>query len=160
MKRVARRLLMLIVAMVAAFAVTVAMAAWLAGGTGNGYAKADAAKALTTSPVSGSAITSGLLYPGGTGDVKLTINNPNPYPVEVTSIAQTPSSTITASGGSGTCTTTGVSFTDQTGNWVVPANGSQTVTLSGAAAMSNSSDDGCQGALFTIPVTLTGHSGS
>jgi len=52
-----------------------------------------------------------------------------------------------------------VSFTNQSGLSIdVPANGQTTSTLSGAAAMSNASPDGCQGATFTIPVTLTGAS--
>jgi hypothetical protein len=38
-------------------------------------------------------------------------------------------------------------------------NGETETTLSGAASMSNASLNGCQGATFTIPVTLSGASG-
>lgn len=155
MKRNIKRFAVVVAGFTGALVLSVAMAAWVAGGTGNGYAKAGSSQALTTSPV---AVTTNLLFPGASGDVKVTINNPNPYLVHVTSIAQTPSSTITSSGGSGTCTTNGVTFTNQSGSWTVPASSSSTVTLSGAAAMSNASDDGCQGATFTIPVTLSGTS--
>src|SRR5829696_500353 len=62
----------------------VAWAAWTADGTGSGYAKATTAEALTTSDASASTVAQ--LYPGGTGDVKVTINNSNDYPVNVTSI--------------------------------------------------------------------------
>ena len=132
----------------------IAWAAWTADGTGNGYAKATTAQALTTDDVS--ATTVGQLYPGGSGDVKLTINNPNPYPVQVTSISG--NGTITADSGHSGCTTTGVSFANQTGTWNVAANNELAVTLTGAASMSNASLNACQGATFTIPVALSGAS--
>ena len=128
----------------------VAFAAWTADGTGTGSAGATTAEALTTSVATASAE----LYPGGTGDVKVTINNPNDYAVNVTSISG--NGTITDD--KAACTVTGVTFANQTGTWNVAANGSSTVTLADAASMSNASDDGCQGAVFTIPVTLAGAS--
>ena len=132
----------------------VAWAAWTADGTGNGYAKATTAEVLTTDDVS--ATTVAQLYPGGTGDVKLTINNTNDYPVRVTSIVG--DGTIAADSGHAGCTTTGVSFTDQTGTWDVAANSETAITLTGAASMSNASLNACQGATFTIPVALSGAS--
>ena len=42
----------------------------------------------------------------------------------------------------------------------MPANDQATFTLSGAVAMSNASDSTCQGAVFTIPVSLSGASAS
>jgi hypothetical protein len=54
---------------------------------------------------------------------------------------------------------TGVTFTDQTGLALdVPAGADATFTLSGSVSMDNSSHTSCQGAVFTIPVTLTGAS--
>jgi hypothetical protein len=132
----------------------VAFAAWNATGSGSAYTKATSAQALSTVDVSAQA--AGQLYPGGTGDVIVKLHNPNPYPVLITSIAG--NGPITASGGLGTCTTTGVTFTSQAGSWDVAANSDAQFTLTGAAHMSNASDDGCQGALFTIPVTLSGSS--
>lgn len=132
---------------------TAAYAAWTTNGTGTASAKAGTASPLTTTAA---AVTTNLLFPGGTGDVKITINNPNPYNVRITQVAG--SGTITAAGGTGTCTTTGVTFTTQTGTYDVSANSSATFTLAGAAAMSTASQDGCQGATFTIPVALTGAS--
>jgi hypothetical protein len=131
-------------------------AAWTANGTGSGYAKAQTAQELTTVDIS--ATTAATLYPGASGDVEIRISNPNPYPVEVDDI--TGNGTITPdSGHAAGCTTTGVTFTDQTNqNIDVPANGATTVTLNDAAQMSNASSNGCQGATFTIPVTLTGAS--
>jgi hypothetical protein len=130
-------------------------AAWTASGTGSGYAKAEQAQALTTVDVSAS--TTATLYPGATGDVLIRISNPNPYPVEVTDV--TGNGAITPDAGHPGCTTTGVTYTDQTGLTIdVPANGETETTLSNAASMSNASSNGCQGATFTIPVTLAGAS--
>lgn len=159
-KRVSRKLAVL-TTMTALTVVGLVYAAWTTNGTGSGYAKAGTAQALSTVDVSAS--TSATLYPGGpAGDVKIRISNPNTYPVTVTSVNG--SGTITADAGHPTCTTTGVSFTDQTVSISVPAksggvNGETETTLSGAASMSNASSNGCQGATFTIPVTLSGASG-
>ena len=128
-------------------------AAWVTSGTGSGYAKSTSAQNLTTTAVTPSAT----LYPGANGDVVVTINNPNPFPVQVTSV--TGNGAITGTGGTGTCTTTGVTFTNQTGLTInVAASSSTTSTLTGAAHMTNASDDGCQNATFTVPVALTGAS--
>lgn len=134
---------------------SIAFAAWTATGSGSGYAKATSAQALTT--VDASASTTATLYPGATGDVLLSIENPNPYPVTVTdvvSVGAIDSDTTAACDGS-----TGVTFSDQTGLALnVPAAADATFTLSGSVEMDNSSHTSCQGAVFTIPVTLTGAS--
>jgi hypothetical protein len=131
-------------------------AAWTTSGTGSGYAEAGTAQDLTTVDVSASTAAS--LYPGTDGDVEIRIKNPNPYPVEVTDISG--NGAVTADTGHASCATTGVTFTDQTSlSITVPANGGETqTTLSSAAHMSNASDNGCQGATFTIPVSISGQS--
>ena len=63
---------------------------------------------LTISAVASPA-PSNLLYPGGTGDVVVTISNPNPYPVILTAL-QLPTSTTYATG-----YTTSALTTTQTG---------------------------------------------
>ncbi len=134
---------------------SVAFAAWTATGSGSGYTKATTAQALTTVDVSATAASQ--LYPGGTGDVIIRISNPNPYAVQVTNV--TGSGAITSDGGAACNSSTGVTFSDQSGLTLsVPASGAATFTLSGAAAMSNASANACQGATFTIPVTLSGAS--
>jgi hypothetical protein len=73
--------------------------------------------------------------------------------------AVTGNGTITPDSGHSGCTTTGVTFTDQTGLTLdVAASTATQFTLNGAASMSNASLNACQGATFTIPVTLTGTS--
>ena len=135
-------------------------AAWTTNGSGSGYAKAGSAQSLSTVDVSAS--TTATLYPGQNGDVLIKIHNPNPYNVTVTGIAG--NGAITADSGHSTCGSdgshpTGVTYTDQTGlNLSVSASSDLQTTLSGAAHMANTSDNSCQGATFTIPVTISGAS--
>jgi hypothetical protein len=159
-RRVSKKLAVLTLTAVMA-AVGFVYAAWTTNGTGSGYAKAGTAQSLSTVDVS--AGTAATLYPGVTGDVLIKISNPNPYPVTVTGVSGTGS--ITPDGSHSGCSPSGVTFTNQTGLSIsVPAkvgstNGETQATLTGAAAMSNASVDACQGAVFTIPVTISGASG-
>lgn len=141
---------------------SIAFAWWTAGGSGSGYTKAETAQALTTIDVSASTVAQ--LHPGGSADVILRIHNPNNYAVTVTSIngnGAITSGNSVCDNASGPYTGNGVSFANATGTWTVPANSNQDVTLTNAASMTNSattSNDSCQGQVFTIPVTLVGHS--
>jgi hypothetical protein len=141
----------------------IAVAAWTSTGDGAATAKAGTAQAPTTSDVQ--AFTSGLLYPGGTGDVMITINNPNPYPVRVASIVAG-AGPIGVSGAAGECTDHGVTFTppahvasDAGLDSKIAAASSLTLTLPAAVSMASTANDGCQGAVFGIPVTVTVVSG-
>ena len=160
-RRVSNKLAVLTV-MAALSVVGFVYAAWTTNGSGSAYTKAGTAQALSTVDVSAS--TSATLYPGGpAGDVLIRISNPNTYPVTVTAVSGNGS--ITPDGGHSGCSPSGVSFTNKTGLSIsVPAkvgatNGETETTLSGAASMSNASVDACQGAVFTIPVTISGASG-
>ncbi|MDP9329881.1 MAG: hypothetical protein M3P11_04480 [Actinomycetota bacterium] len=138
-----------------ALAGSLAFAAWTTGGSGSGYVAAGSEQDLTTLSVAAS--TTSLLYPTGSADVKVKINNPNTYNVLVTAINNSGTGSIVS--GDATCdTSNGVSYTNQSGTWTVPASGTLTVTLTNAAAMSNASVNACQGKTFTIPVALTGSS--
>jgi hypothetical protein len=89
--------------------------------------------------------------------VKITVTNPNPFPVKITTVAQTPSTSITSDKGASCNSSTGVTFTTQSGlNLTLGASATDTFTLSGAVSMSNASADACQGAIFSIPVDVTG----
>jgi hypothetical protein len=146
---------------------TAAWAAWNATGSGTATAKAGTAVELKTSV----AKTEATLFPGITGDAYIKVVNDNPYPVRLDKIAK--SGDISASGGIGTCINTGVYFGDFSKggqdqshstqsvfdkNLVVPAKGSAEFTLTMAVRMINNSENGCQGATFSIPVSLTGFS--
>ena len=65
--------------------------------------------------------------------------------------------TITPDSGHSACTTTGVTFTSQTGlATTIPASATNDqIDLNGAVSMNTSSSNGCQGATFSIPVTIT-----
>lgn len=147
--RRSRKVAVFAVGAVGALAATAAFAAWTVGGGGTGTATATTAGNLTTSV----ATTTAALYPGITGsNLYLTVNNPNPFPVTVTSVNA--NGAATADAGHPTCVTTGVTFTTTAVSQVIPASGSSSFTVAGVA-MSNASDNGCQGATFTVPVTFT-----
>jgi len=147
-----RRKLTLLGAVMALFLLgSVVFAAWLVTGEGNGAAQATSADDLLVEP----GTTTADLYPGSDGDVELTIENPNAFDVEVSSIAGDGAVTSAAPG----CSTTGVSFTDQSGlSITVAAGDTVAVSLDDAASMSNLSDNGCQGATFSVPLTVSASS--
>jgi hypothetical protein len=121
--------------------------------TGSGAASASTGS-LTVSIAATTGTPGAPLQPGGTGDVTLQVHNPNSAPVTLVSV--TGNGPVTASGGLGTCTTTGVSFADQAGlSITIPAGATQQIDLPGAASMDATSQNGCQGATFSIPVTVT-----
>jgi len=153
-----RRLIFAAVTVMALVIVSLGYAAWTSAGNGTGVAKASTAQPLTTVTATASAG----LYPGASTALSLQVSNPNPYPVTVTDV--TGNGTITADASHSTCGQdathpTGVTYTDQHNLSVaVPANGTTSVSLSNSVHMSNASDNSCQGATFTIPVSLNGAS--
>jgi hypothetical protein len=155
--RLSRKVLIALAAIIALVVTGGLYAAWSTGGSGNGYAKATTASNLTIGDASAS--TTADLYPGATGAVKLKVTNPNSFPVRITTVTLQSGGTITSDKGAACNASTGVSFTNQTGLALdVAAGATQTFTLSGAVSMSNASDNSCQGAIFTIPVDVTGAS--
>ena len=143
----------LIVAALAAatVAVGVGYAAWSIGGSGSGYAKATSASALTLADAT--AFTSAALYPGATGDLKLRVTNSNSFPVRIT--AASANGTVTSDKGAACDASTGVSFANQSGLALdVGAGATATVTVPSSVSMSNLSDTSCQGAVFTVPVSV------
>jgi hypothetical protein len=153
-----RRLIFAAVTVMALVIVSLGYAAWTSAGNGSGVAKASTAQPLTTVTATASAG----LYPGVTAALTLQVSNPNPYPVTVTDV--TGNGTITADASHSTCGQdathpTGVTYTDQHNlSIAVPASGTAQVSVSGSVHMSNASDNSCQGATFTIPVSLNGAS--
>ncbi len=96
------------------------------------------------------------LYPGGVGDVSLTLNNPNDFPLRVTALAPSPTAPVTANGGVGPCTVTGVTVSSLTGLdlTIAPGDG-EVIDIPNAVSMGMNSQSGCQGATFSVPVSLT-----
>jgi hypothetical protein len=153
--KIRRRTFLVLAAVVVGVLAGVAIAAWSTSTSGNAYSKGATASALVLSDASAS--TSGDLYPGGSGDLKLKVANPNSFPVRITAVTLTSGGTITSNVTACNTGGTGVTFTNQTGLAVdLAANAAAAVqTLAGAVHMSNSSDSTCQGAIFTIPVDVT-----
>ena len=149
----------------------------LAGGS-SGEGHSATVSSLTVSAVASPA-ASNQLYPGGTGDVVLTISNPNTYPVTVTAVnlptnatyatgyttnaltttqvgclAATPSDVIwnfsTAASGSSHTLTTPLTVA-ATGQ----ANNPLTVTLTNDASMALAAPAECESTFFSMPA-MTG----
>lgn len=122
---------------------------------------------------------SNLMYPGGNGDVVLTINNPNPYPVTISAI-QLPTNTTYANGYTSSAlstqqtgciastpsdviwnfstATSGSSHTLTTALVVAAsgqANNPLTVTLTNDASMTTAAPAACASTFFSMP-SLTG----
>jgi len=151
------RLLLLIVpavCLVIGLGAGAAFAYFSSSGTGAGSASTGTLQAVTVAAATATPTTP--LRPGGAGDVTLKVTNPNSY--DVTLVSVTGAGSITADGGHPGCTTTGVTFIDQTGlSTTIPAGSTTAVDVPGAAAMSTASSAGCQGATFSIPVTIAVH---
>ncbi|MHB8594113.1 MAG: hypothetical protein ACYDB3_07225 [Acidimicrobiales bacterium] len=144
-------------ALVVGFGGGAALAYFTGSGAGSGSASTGALAPVTVAAATGTPGTS--LLPGGSGDVILDVTNPNPYPVTLIDVMG--NGNITADAPNSSCTTTGVTFHDQTGLSVdIPGNGAVTpVDLSGAASMGTTSLSACQGAEFSVPVSITVHKG-
>jgi hypothetical protein len=156
-RRFSRKFLLVTVVLTLALAAGVAVAQWLVTGSGSGFAQAGTAGDIGTLelPATDGFTGDDLLVPGASGDFVITINNPNSFPVNVTDI--TGSGAVTSDKGAACDASTGVTFTDQTGlSLLVPAGDSETFILEDAVQMDNTSANECQGARFTIPVTLAG----
>jgi len=140
------------VVVLAIVAVGVGLGAWSLGGTGNGAAKATTASSITLADAT--AFTSADLYPGATGNLKLRATNPNPFPVRITAVSG--NGTITSDKGAACDASTGVTFANQTGLTLdLAAGATATLTVPSSVSMTNASDNACQGAVFTVPVSLT-----
>jgi hypothetical protein len=149
-----RKVVFVLAAIVVLVLSSIVFAAWSTSGSGTGYAKAGTASALVIGDASAS--TTADLYPGATGSVKLMVTNNNSFPVRVTSVSKQ-AGAITSNKGAACDASTGVTFTNQTGQTLdVGANATQTFTLANAVSMTNASDNTCQGAVFSIPVDVTG----
>lgn len=134
-----------------------AYALWTTSGSGSGSGTTGSLAAVTVAAtVGGDAPGSDLLPGGPAADVILRVSNPNAYAVSLVSVSG--NGTISADGAHPGCTVTGVTFADQPGLSVtIGASGTTLVHLAGAAGMSAASSNGCQGATFSIPVSITVH---
>ena len=162
---------------------------WVVGlnGGSSGEGQSATVSNLTITAVANPAATN-LLYPGGNGDVVLTISNPNPFPVTVTAVnlptnttyanGYTTSALTTTQAGCLAATPSGVSWnyaTSTSGSshaLTTPvtvaasgqANNPLTVTLTNDGTMATTSPAACENTFFSMPsltgVTATGGAGT
>jgi hypothetical protein len=132
----------------------VAFAAWTVAGAGAGSAGAAEASDLAS-------VTFAIgddLYPGLLADGKLTVTNPNPFPVKITAVTfQNPVSDPTACTVAIGGTATDVRFINLTSQGFVLAasSGAVEITLPGIVQMDEEASNDCQSATFTADVVLT-----
>jgi hypothetical protein len=128
---------------------------------GAGGGSANSALAGQTAITITSGTVSAQLAPGGTGTVTAVASNPNPFAVHFGKLAlDTASGTggFDVDSGHSGCSASALGFTTQTNaapGWTIPpksgaVNGSLSLTLAGAATMSSSAANACQGATFTV----------
>jgi hypothetical protein len=131
-----------------------ASAYWSSIGSGSGPASTGTLQPVTVTAFVGGDAPSSTLIPGGSADVVLRVNNPNAY--TVTLVSASGNGSITPDASHAACTTTGVTFSNQSGlSSPIAASGTTLVDLPGAASMGITSSNGCQGATFSIPVSIT-----
>ncbi|HYN97536.1 MAG TPA: hypothetical protein VES42_27175 [Pilimelia sp.] len=129
-----------------------AWAYWQASGTGTATATAATAKVLRIDAVGS---LPGRLYPGGSTDLRITVTNENPYPIQVDLVQ--PNGAITADKPG--CVNHGVTLAERADvGWELAANDDDVLVLAGAVSMPANAPNACQGATFTIPVRLFGGS--
>jgi len=87
------------------------------------------------------------LYPGRTSPLVLTVHDPRPFAIVVTSV------TTTANNASGTCPASNISVGAFSGQLLVPAGGSAQTSVS--VSMAVSAPDACTGAVFPLDFSGT-----
>lgn len=139
-----------VVALLAVAGSGAAYAYWAGTGTGAGSASTGT-MTIAANVLAGSDQPTGSLIPGRSSDAVVSITNPNGFPVTLYSVAGR--GAVTASNG---CAPTGVTFLSQSGLTIsIPTGATQLVHLNAAVAMDSTSANACQGATFSIPVTVT-----
>jgi hypothetical protein len=133
-----------------------AAAAWMSTGTGTATVKASTSKASTITAVAGTSADD--LYPGATKATKVTIDNPNPYPVVVTSISAG-SSALT----NGTCAAATVTIDAISNASGIAQVGGSTVKIAAGGSgsyslvthMTANADNACQGQTFALALSAS-----
>jgi hypothetical protein len=149
--------LVLVLTVLAVSAGGAAFAYWTGTGSGSGAGTTSSLSNLTL----GAGTPTANLYPGGQTNVVLTATNTNAANVRIGSLAlDTSQGTggFAVDGGHSSCGVAALTFTTQTNGgsgWTVPrkvgaVNGTLSITLTNALAMSTAAASACQGATFTV----------
>lgn len=127
---------------------------YMSTGQGAGSATVGTMQVVALVAVSDAAPATPLL-PGSTGEAVLELRNPNPFNVWLVQVQQ--SGPVVVTGGAGcTADNAAVDLAMQSGLHVAVASGNHAVLvrLPGAVTMGADAATACQGALFSIPVTV------
>jgi hypothetical protein len=151
MRKLTRRTAVIAAGVAVATTASLAFAAWTSNGSGTGTAASttDALSAIAgVSPVAADD-----LYPGATKTAKVTVSNPNSYPVVVTKINAGASRVVNVSCAASTVRTDALgdgtnAVTQSLGGTVIAPGGSGTYTLT--LRMSNDPDNTCKSQTFVI----------
>jgi hypothetical protein len=156
-RRFAKAVLSTVVGLATVLVAQWAFGYWTASATGSGAVGTGSDVVLTLTV----GTPSSTLFPGGTSAVALTVTNPSYAAVAIGSLLLDTSrgtAGLTVDAGHLGCDVSVLSYTAQTNSgagWSVPprvgtTNGTLSVSLSDALAMSQSAADACQGATFTV----------
>ena len=151
MRKLTRRTSVIAAGLAVATTASLAFAAWTSNGSGTGSAASttDAASAIAgVTPVLADD-----LYPGATKTAKVTVTNPNAYPVVVTKINAGASRVVNTACAASTVRTDALgdgtsAVTLSAGGTVIPAGGIGTYTLT--LRMSNDPDNACKSQTFVL----------
>jgi hypothetical protein len=150
-----------IVALLLGLGVGSAFAYFTTLGSGTGSASTGNLLSLT---VATAGTLSSPLLPGKSGDVVFTATNPNKFSVSIVAIALQAGGSITPDASHSACTTTDslpvVTLSVPAADLpvLIPPKATVAIDLANAAAMDIDATSNCQGATFTIPITITVHS--
>lgn len=125
-----------------------------AGGTGTGAAEVGGVDELTPlGPVGGGA-NADPMFPGGAGDIVVHVRNPNSFPVEVVRVRRLTNTLITSSVPACALHVSVVAIVDVAPGTRLDPGETRELRLVDAATLSEVAPDDCQGATFTIPVSV------
>jgi len=152
-----RGLTIAVAVIVALLAGATASAFWTLNGAGGGTASAETVASVTLTPGTATAA----LYPGGSGDVSVSIGNGNTYRTFVRSLALDVgrgTNGFSVGGGHAGCDVAALSYAPQSNGgagWFVPADSTLDLDLTNAVSLGTGAASTCQGATFTVFLVAT-----
>jgi len=148
-----RRARSVAIAGAAVFGVTAAYGFWTGGADAGSRVVKTRMQTVAAEATAG--MPSSPLTRGGTGNVKLRVDNPNAFAVTLTGVEGGPFPSAVNGGPGCTIANSGVTFTaPRTLNVNIPAKSTALVRLVGAAAMGKGAAPECRGHTFKIPVSI------
>lgn len=150
MNRLTKRALTIAAVVVVTATAGVAFAAWTVSGTGTGSAASTTSINATITPGANPANS---LFPGATKTFSVTFANPNPFPVQVTSIAPSTADLATGDATHTGCTASNVTsaLVSSPSGTIAANNGTGSYDIQ--VTMAFATPDNCQNNTFRLPLT-------